>query len=66
MSATGVRYSDGRMSYRCDTCGLVAPWDDAWMWFGSYLEQEGGVLVPTYCGRCATRAKSKTPKAVKL
>lgn len=49
MSATGERYGDGRMSYRCDKCGLVGPWGPNWMWFGSYLEAENGERVATFC-----------------
>lgn len=68
MSATGERYADGRMAYRCDRCGVVQAWEASWMWFGSYLQAEAGERVPTYCGTCAaheTHRKGTPPREVK-
>lgn len=35
-----VEHVNGRWLWRCTKCGLVAPWNEDWSWFGSYLEAE--------------------------
>ena len=46
-----LRRDNGVITWKCDGCGKVAPWDDDWSWYGSLkdLEDYGaeaeGVLV---------------------
>lgn len=53
VSRTGEVYPDGRASYRCDQCGVVQPWNDEWLWFGSWRDAEGDdpSSIFTYCCR---------------
>jgi hypothetical protein len=44
------RYSNGKHAYRCEQCGVVSPWGEAWMWFGAIRdldEDPNGVM--TFC-----------------
>ncbi len=41
--------ADGRKMWRCDRCGLVAPWGDSWSWFGSFFDAEWPGELPTFC-----------------
>lgn len=62
---TGHHYANGRASYCCDWCGLVQPWGDSWLWYGSWLNEDKAL---TYC--CAehamhhagSRRKGRPPK----
>lgn len=41
-----ARYPNGKRAYECDHCGLVSPWTETWVYYGTV---EGEANCPTYC-----------------
>jgi hypothetical protein len=48
--------------WRCDGCGTIAPWGPSWCFYGSFAEQEEGIMRWVACSKaCAKRM----PEALK-
>jgi len=64
MGRAGYGANDRKL-WRCDTCGLVQPWSDSWLWFGSYFDvesrgEENG--IHTFCSqKCASASGLQGP-----
>lgn len=48
MSRVAWAEASKRWLYRCDWCDLVQPWQESWVWFGSYMGADDGD-VATFC-----------------
>lgn len=45
-----------RRIWKCDQCGVEAPWDKDWVWYGSIRDLDDCVDVPTFCSKgCVER-----------
>ena len=70
MGITDKRTPAGKALYSCDGPGCKvsdAPWDDKWIWYGSYKDVENDrSAVLTFCTKgCARRYSETTEHTVR-
>ena len=53
----------GRRIWKCNQCGLEAPWNKDWVWYGSIRELDDCVDVPTFCSRSCVEARLEEAEA---
>ena len=51
----------------CCICGALGPWTEAWSWYGSVRDEDGGDPLPKFCSkvcrhRGGPRAVNVTPE----
>lgn len=52
-----------RLLHCCCVCNNLAPWSNAWSWFGSYAEVDCGAPIMKFCSvACKKQRKAVTPE----
>lgn len=53
-------------SHQCTICGMIAPWSDAWVWYGSYRQIDDGEAIVKLCSPACRAEFSKRRKLASL